>query len=96
MLLPLSNFEITGMRREDHVNVLEIQLNINLNAQKLEDLEETRKNVCLDFGMELYCEIVDRITGSQAVPIKEYNNFRSRVLSTAESHESKFFLNPKQ
>jgi len=41
VLLPLSNFEITGLRRDEEypcLNVLEISLNINLNAQKLEGM----------------------------------------------------------
>ena len=52
VILPLSNFEITGMRRDALgaavINVLEISLNINLNAQKLDDLQKTRQRVLLD------------------------------------------------
>ena len=62
MLLPLSNFEVIGMRRDqDHpcLNVLEISLNINMNAQKLEELEESRKHACVDFGEEV--EILKRL-----------------------------------
>ena len=54
-LLPLCNFEIVGMRREifcaadgKHgkqysLNILEIKLNLNLNALTLEQLRESRK-----------------------------------------------------
>ena len=96
VLLPLSNFEITGMRREGNINVLEIQLNINLNAQKLEDLDDTRKNVCIDFGEELYSEIADRITGSRAIQSEDFDNFRARILGTVESQSSSYFLHPTQ
>ena len=52
VILPLSNFEIIGMRRDSVggavINVLEISLNINLNAQKLCDLQKTRQRVLLD------------------------------------------------
>ena len=43
VIVPLSNFEIIGMRKDPKypcLNVLEISLNINLNAQKLEGVKE--------------------------------------------------------
>ena len=62
VLLPLSNFEVIGMRRDERhpcLNVLEISLNINMNAQKLEDMEESRKHTCVEFGEEV--EIIKRL-----------------------------------
>ena len=52
------------MRREQdpsfpksgHVNVLEIKLNSNLNAQSLEEMERNRMKVCEDFAKNLGME----------------------------------------
>ena len=56
LILPLSNFEIIGMRRESDINIYECGLNLNLNSKSLEDLLEARKLSVLDFGQCLWNE----------------------------------------
>jgi len=44
------------MRREEHCNVLELKLNLNLNAMTLEQLRGRRQKLCVDFGRDLALE----------------------------------------
>jgi Ca2+-binding EF-hand superfamily protein len=103
VLLPLSNFEITGTRRDQlptggFINVLEITLNINLNAQNLEELENSRKNACIEFGEELLTEIESSITESRVYRLPQHlddiQRFRRKLLSKVESESPKHFNNP--
>ena len=52
-LLPLSNFEVIGLRRDQNCNVLEVDLNVNVHSSTLEDLRGSRQQICLDFGLKL-------------------------------------------
>jgi hypothetical protein len=56
IILPLSNFEVVSMRREDNVNVFECSLNLNMGSKTLEDLLEQRKISVVDFGKCLWNE----------------------------------------
>ena len=56
VLLPLSNFEITKVRRENNLNILRISLNSNLRAQTLEQLRSSRQMTCLGIAQELINE----------------------------------------
>ena len=79
VLLPLSNFEIMGMRREIFhtaegedakmysLNVLEIKLNLNLNALTLEQLELSRKTTAIEFACGLLQESEGLLSGSTIV-----------------------------
>ena len=100
VLLPLSNFEITGTRRDQlptggFINVLEITLNINLNAQNLEELENSRKNACIEFGEELLTEIESSITESRVYRLPQHlddiQRFRRKLLSKVESESPNHF-----
>ena len=63
VILPLSNFEITGMRREGHLNIYSTKLNLNLKAQTLEDLRDSRKTALIDFGKALSLEARQLLSG---------------------------------
>ena len=54
--MPLSNFEVVSMRREDNVNVFECSLNLNMGSKTLEDLLGQRKISVVDFGKCLWNE----------------------------------------
>lgn len=66
-LLPLSNFEVTGMRREGHLNILELKLNLNLHAQTLEQLRARRQTACLEFGIKLLQEGTQILSGTSVI-----------------------------
>jgi len=90
-LLPLSNFEIIGMRREDCCNVLEADLNLNLHAQTLEQMRETRQRMCLDFARKLAEEARQLVSGSPVIPSRkieaETNLLLERIRSPALARE---------
>ena len=71
-LLPLSNFEVVGLRREktesnfEH-NVLETKLNVNLNAQTLEQLRESRKTTVFDIARGLVQESEQLLSGNSII-----------------------------
>ena len=82
VLLPLCNFEIVGMRREIMsatssvseeaekiycLNVLEIKLNLNLNALTLEQLRESRKSIAVDFARGLLQESEELMSGNELI-----------------------------
>jgi len=71
-LLPLSNFEVQGMRREKaasggEYNVLEIKLNVNLNAQTLEQLRESRKTTAVEIARGLLQESEQLLSGNAII-----------------------------
>jgi len=80
------------------INVLEMKLNINLNAQTLEDLEASRKNSCIEFGEEILSEIESSIAESQVYGqpqhLEDIQRFRHKILSKVESQTSQYFNNP--
>ena len=86
-LLPLSNFEITGIRRENHCNVLEADLNLNLHAQTLEQLRESRQIVCLDFGRKLVEEAQQLLSGTHVISKSKVDAETEHVLACIRSPE---------
>jgi len=65
VLLPMSNFEIKGMRREKHLNILQLHLNTSLKAMTMEQLRESRKRAVLDLGVVLLRESGQLLAGSE-------------------------------
>jgi len=64
VLLPLSHFEVTGMRREKHLNIIETNLSVNPNSTTMEQLRESRKNAVLNLGTVLLGESVPLLSCS--------------------------------
>lgn len=80
--------------------MLEMNLNINLNAQRLEDLENSRKIACEEFGQELLTEIESSIAEShiyrQPHHLDDINRFRDKLLIKVKSQTSEYFNNPER
>ncbi len=65
VLLPMSNFEIKGMRHEKHLNILQLHLNTSLKAMTMEQLRESRKRTVLDLGVVLLGDSGQLLAGSE-------------------------------
>ena len=70
VLLPLSLFEIKGMRREDNVNFLRLALNSNTKARTMDDLRASRYLRFMEIAEELEHEGRHLLGGSP--PLNEY------------------------
>jgi len=53
------------MRREKHLNIIEIKLNVNLNSMTMDQLRESRKQAVLDFGTVLLRDSVHLMSCSE-------------------------------
>ena len=53
------------MRREKHLNIIEIKLNVNLNSMTMDQLRESRKRAVLDFGTVLLRDSVHLLSCSE-------------------------------
>ena len=106
VLLPLSNFSVVGMRREvdgdksrGEVNVLEIQLNANINAQSLDDMEKNRQQICLDFAKNLNLEQRqllsgcprDHVSGEPVISQKELHDQNTALIHKIQARDASLF-----
>lgn len=79
-LLPLSNFEVTDMHRERHVNVVEMKLNSNLSAMTIDELKQLRQKKCVEFACELCKEGKTLLQGISAEFSVEFERDCKRLI----------------
>ena len=98
VLLPLCNFEVVGMRREIFhaadgeekkkydINVLEIKLNLNLNARTLEELRESRKTIAIDFARGLLQDSEGLLSGNELISMDQVETKLMKICDIPADH----------